>query len=171
MSEWRLKREAQALAALKAALAGVIDPDDDQALRDLAEGETDLIEAIDAVMASIAEDEALAQATFRQIEQLEARKDWCRNRADRKKRALLAIMEQCPELSGLRRPFGTLFVGRSRGDVVIDSEDAIPPQYKRILPTPAPVPDKNKIRRALADGINVPGARLEDGSPYLGVRK
>jgi hypothetical protein len=104
MSARHLQREAQAAAALKAALADVLDPDDDRELRDFLEGETGLLEAIDASMRQISDDQALAEATSRQIEQLEARHDWCVRRVQRMRDALRSVLEQFPSSRNATRP-------------------------------------------------------------------
>jgi Siphovirus Gp157 len=166
-----LQREAEAAAALKTALEGVLDPDDDRLLLDTLEGETELLEAIDTAMAQIADDVALAEATQRQIAQLIARKAWCEGRVDRMKDALKSVLEQFPEVSGARRPYGTIYIGRAAATADIYDEAQLPDEFKRIPPTPKSVPNRAKILQALRDGEIVPGARLMEGTTFLGVRK
>jgi hypothetical protein len=171
MSTHDLQREAQAAAVLKEQLQGVLDPNDDRLLLDTLEGETDLLEAIDVTMAQISDDQALAEATQHQIAQLIARKAWCEGRVNRMKEALKSVLEQFPEVSGARRPYGTIYLGRTAATVDIYSADQVPEEFKRIPPTPAPVPNRAKILQALRQGESVPGARLVEGSTFLGVRK
>lgn len=45
--------------------------------------------------------------------------------------------------------------------VVIDSENLIPADYMREKPAPPPEPDKALIKKAIADGYEVPGAHVE----------
>jgi Siphovirus Gp157 len=166
-----LQHEAEAAVALKAELKGVLDPNDDRLLLDTLEGETGLLEAIDAAMLQRSDDIALAEATREHITQLLARKAWFEGRADRIAKALLSVLEQFPELSGARRPFGTIYIGRAATTADIYDEELLPEAFKRIPPPPKPVPNRAKILQALREGEIVPGARLMGGTTFLGVRK
>jgi hypothetical protein len=47
--------------------------------------------------------------------------------------------------------------------VIIDDESVIPADYMTHPKPPAPKPDKVLIKKAISDGFEVPGARLESG--------
>jgi len=53
--------------------------------------------------------------------------------------------------------------------VIIESESAIPETFCRVMPATR-VPDKDKIREALAKDLSVPGARLGERTMRLSIR-
>jgi hypothetical protein len=53
----------------------------------------------------------------------------------------------------------TLKLRMSPPSVVVEDEAVLPPHFLRIVPATT-APDKNAIKEALKDGIDVPGARL-----------
>ncbi len=57
-------------------------------------------------------------------------------------------------------PYFKLAVQKNPGAVVIDKDASIPTEFMRQPPLPEPVPDKERIKKALQANVNVPGCQL-----------
>lgn len=178
-------KEAKAVAAIRASLAAVGQADDAQLLLDTVEGETSLLEVIDALLLRRHENLSLAEGLKTGIEALEARKARFLLNAERDK----TLVEQAlsvAELDTLMRPAGTLSMAKRAASVVITEESEIPGAYWK---TPAPVLDKKALgeavkahhaalaitdeqlrKAALAEAPAVPGATLNNAAPSLTIR-
>lgn len=66
-------------------------------------------------------------------------------------------------ISKVECPHFRISVRDNPGAVVVDNEAQIPAAYLTDPPPPAPVPDRMLIKKALADGFDVPGCRLVKG--------
>lgn len=83
--EHKLVSETAAARLLVQHLAGDLEPDDDDMLHDAIEGQTNLIEAINAVSVAIKLDEEFVEGCKRAIEAVQARKRRLEARIDRRK--------------------------------------------------------------------------------------
>lgn len=84
------------------------------------------------------------------------------NRAARLRDYLLTNMERC----GIRKiesPYFVLSIKNNPGSVEIIDESAIPPDYIREIPAKHE-PDKALIKKAINDGFDVPGCRINQSS-------
>lgn len=63
-------------------------------------------------------------------------------------------------ISKIECPLFRLSIKQNPPSVVIDSEQAIPPEFMRQPEPPPATPDKTAIKEALKNGEDVPGARL-----------
>lgn len=162
MNPHDIRIQADHAARLREQLASF--GDDDLTL-DMIEGETRLIDMLDAIMAARADDAALADALKAQIDDLTARKRRFEARADARKKLVHAALD----VSGLRkieRPAYTASIGASPVSVIITDDGAIPDNLVRVKREP----DKTAIKKALQAGENVPGASLSNGGETLSIR-
>lgn len=95
------------------------------------------------------------------IKELQAREKAMQSRHEALKKYLLDNMQQnnITRLEALDLSF-VASVQNNPPSVVIDDESAIPADYWRIPPMPAPVVDKTLIKSAIKDGFEVAGAHL-----------
>lgn len=157
--------EIEAAKALKSVLQTITD--DEDAIADTIEGETNLHEAIAAVMRDITEDEILLAGLEAMLKTLSDRKARIEYRIERRRAAILRGME-VGELKRLELPEATLSIRRVPPVLEITDEAQIPEIYWK--PQPLKL-DKAVIKSMLAGGENIPGAVLGNGSQSLSVRR
>lgn len=167
-AERRLEIEKRAAEGLRAALAAIIDIEEDaETVRDTIEGETGLHEAIAGVMDAIDEDEVFSAGIKAKVEELVKRKARIENRIKRKKVAIEAAM-QAGELKRLEIPIATLSLRKVPPALEIIDEDLVPNAFWKLKD---PVLDRKSLTSALRNGEAVPGAVLGNGSVSLSVRR
>lgn len=165
MSTHALSKEVAAANALKEALA--LETDDAEAIRDTIEGETNLHEAIAAVMAEIREDEMMATGIGVMIESLETRKKRLSDRIVFRRAAIERAM-LIGEISSLTLPDATISLKRVPPKLEITDEARIPAKFWK---PQDPKLDKAALKEALEDGEDVSGASLGNGGISLSVRR
>lgn len=141
--------------------------DDEEAKVDTIEGETNLLEVIDATLSRLAELEDIEAAIADRIKSLKMRQERMANGQEVIRLAIMRAMGAV-DLRKLERPEATLSVGRTPQKVVVTSEADLPSEYMRER---APVPDLKLIGEALKGGTAVPGAELSNGGETLSVRR
>ena len=151
------------------AVAALLQPyaDDEDLYQDMIEGETDALDLLDSQIASMQNDEALAEAIKAQEANLKARRERIEWRADAHKKAALLIMNAAG-LKKAERPRATISVRPGSVSVQITDEAEIPSQLMREKITRAP--DKAAIKAQLEAGETVPGAELVRGAETISVR-
>ena len=180
-------RAAQAAKSLVDSIRA-LDPDD-ALIIDTIEGETDLFETIDAVLARMANDQALVRGCEAVIGDLEARK----TRFEQRIKSDRALIEQALMIAEidtkLERPAGTLSLTKRAPVLVVETEAEIPAQYWK---AGAPSLDKKALTEALrerrraidalpedpdarAEALaalppEIPGATLSNAAPSLTIR-
>jgi hypothetical protein len=180
-------REAQAAKALCESIAA-LDPDD-ALLLDTIEGETNLFETIDAVLARMANDDALVRGCDAVIADLETRRERFKARI-KTDRALIEQALLIAEIeTKVERPAATLSLARRAPVLVIETESEIPTTYWK---AGAPALDKAALTEALrerrkaldalpkdpdarAEALaslppEIPGATLSSAAPTLTIR-
>lgn len=180
-------REAQAVASLRASIAAL--DADDALLLDTIEGETSLFEAIDAILARMAGDEALVRGCDAVIADLETRRDRFNARI-KSDRTLIEQALSIAEIEAkLERPAATLTLARRAPTLVVETEAEIPAHFWK---TGAPTLDKKALtealreRRKAIDALpedpearaaalaalppEIPGATLTNAAPTLQIR-
>lgn len=180
-------KEAAAVKALVESIAAV-DPEDDQLVLDMIEGETRFLDLVDALLLRRVESLALADGLDRAINALEARKTRFTQRAERDK----ALIEQAltlAELKSLERPAATLSMSARAPSLIVTEESAVPSRFWK---SPAPVLDKKALTAALRerkkalDSLpddpearaaalaeipeDIPGVELSNAAPSLTIR-
>ena len=161
----KLRREADTAKGLIAALRQ--DYDDADLVHDATEGETSLMEAIDAALAEIDDCEAIVAGCKVQSEVLMGRAA----KFDARKARVRALIEQAMLIADLptaKRPTATVTVKRTPPKPIIADESLIPAKFFK---TPPPVLDKTAINAAVKDGETIPGVTFDNGGISLQVRR
>lgn len=180
-------RAAQAAKSLVDSIRA-LDPDD-ALIIDTIEGETNLFETIDAVMARMANDDALVRGCDAVISDLETRRERFKARI-KSDRALIEQALMIAEIdTKVERPAGTLSLTKRAPVLVVETEADIPAQYWKAGP---PSLDKKALtdalreRRKAIDDLpddpgeraatiaalppEIPGATLSNAAPSLTIR-
>lgn len=154
---------AKLVAEQVRALAG----DDPEFIRDAIEGETNLVEAIGAVGASLLEDQASRSALDIYIKRLELRRDKIDARIE-VKRSLIASAMETAERAKIVTPLATLSLRPVPPKVVVFEEADIPAEFWEPQP---PKLDRRAVLDALKEQRPVPGARLSNGTITVSIRQ
>ncbi len=165
MSDRRLALETAAANALREALLTITD--DEDAVRDTIEGETNLREAIAIVLADIGEDEILVEGIGAMMKKLAERKGRIEYRIDRRRAAIERAMV-VGEIQKLELPLATLSLRKVAPGLEITDEKMIPECYFVAQP---PKLDKVALKDDLKAGKQLPGAILGNGSINLTIRR
>lgn len=147
--------------------------DDEEVLLTAVEGETSLTEAVSEAVRHILEIEAHVAALDLRAAQIGARKERLVGRVERIKQAVLAALEMTG-LPNMPTPEGTVYLGQGKAGVLITAEGKEPPadaparfvsvQVKRTW-------DKKAIGDALRAGEALDFAVLQNGAPFIAIRK
>lgn len=159
-------KEAQAVAALRDSYGALIEAGGAELLIDTIEGETSLLEAIDRLLLTIAENEGLALGAIAAGREILSRADRFTRRAERA-RAMIEQALMIAELDKLERPAATLSLVRRGAKVELTEESDIPAEFWK---TGDPKLDKKALLEALKEGRPVPGAALSNQAPSLTIR-
>ena len=159
----KLHREMKAVAALKESLKEF---DDDELLHDSIEGETNLFELIDKLLAGMDEDRTLILGVEARAAELDERKNRLKHRIERR-RAMVEQAMVLAEAKSLERPTMTLSLRNTPPKLHVEDEALIPSDFWK---SQAPTLDKKKLTGTLKDGDKVPGASLTNGGVSLQVR-
>lgn len=143
----------------------LVGDEDPQLLIDMIEGETRLLEAVDALHKSMLEDAAIEAGAKAMAEQMSSRASAAKRRSEKKRMAIQGAMTKL-NLTSLKRPTATFSVRAKPAKVEVYDESAVPSQLFRIKKEV----DKAAIRKALEQGEEIPGCELVDGEMTLSVR-
>jgi len=161
-----MRPDTNYIATVSAELTEMLGDDfDAETFWDSLDGETDALDIIDHLLASMQEDEALADATKAQASELSARASRVASRASAKKKALGTILDAANQKK-IERPRGTVSRLAGRLSVQITDEASVPSQLCKTTVTP----DKTAIKKQLEAGEAVPGAELVRGPDTVSVR-
>lgn len=164
-AERNIAKETAAAEALKQVLIGM--GEDEEALRDTIEGQTELHGAIAAVMDEINECDILAMGIDKIIEDYKDRLHAVTSRAKRLRTAIeLAMM--AGKIKTLTLPEATLTLKAVPPSVQVTDESAIPAQYWQ---AGEPRLSKRMLGEALKGGQTVPGACMSNGGVTLQIRR
>jgi hypothetical protein len=161
-----LRKEAEAARALLANIRDVIG-DDDEAIVDAVEGETDLIEAISDAVARLDQLEAFEKALSEQMDALSDRRSRFKEQGDRIRQAILVAMGQA-ELRKLELATATLSVRAVAPKVEVVDESLVPSKFWKAQD---PKLDKKAVLDALKAKETVPGATLSNGGETLSIKR
>lgn len=160
-----IQKQAEAAKSLRESLAQLAAGDEDLML-DMIEGETSLVECIDALLARGAADKALVVGIDAVVADLNARKDRVKRRIELD-RALIEQALMTAEITKLERPAATLSLTNRPAALRVDSEADIPAEFWK---AGDPKLDRKALADALKAGRPVPGAALSNAAPSLTVR-
>lgn len=141
----KAEREAAALEALLSDFRDMLADDPDFAL-DLAEGQTNALEIIDALVVADGLDAELIAGAKVAKATIDHRIDRFKARIERR-RAIIERFLLIVDQKKLERPAATLSLANRKITVEVADESAIPSQY---FTTPAPVLDKKKLNEAVS---------------------
>ena len=139
----------------------------DEAINDTLEGDSVAIAAkIEDYCYVIANMEAPISIINDEIERLTARRESYEKRVISIKNWLFVNMVAC-NYTKIVCPMFTASIQNNPPSVVVYDLAAIPSEFMRAKPAPAPEPDKNAIKEALKAGIAVEGAHLESSQKLV----
>lgn len=162
---FRIQREAEAAGALRDSLAQLVENDETLAL-DMIEGETSLVECIDALLEANTQDAVIVAGVERVASDLSARKIRVEGRIQMR-RALIEQAMLTAEIKKLERPAATLSLANRPASLIVADESAIP---SRFWIAADPKLDRKALSAALKEGEAVTGAALSNAAPSLTVR-
>jgi len=119
--------------------------DDPDFFTDIIEGETNFVELISALDASIADDEALVEGVKAVVEKLQGRRHAAENRIDMKRRLLAHALHQIG-LKTLRTPTSTLTVTEGSVKAIVVIPEDIPSRWWK---PQAPKLDQDALTKAI----------------------
>lgn len=160
-----MQNELRAVEILKASLADALALDPDLLL-DTVEGETGLLETLDAILLAELADAEHIEALDRAIGTLKGRQQRFEVR-QATRRALIEQAMMLLERKKLERPGATITMAERAPTVRVEDESAIPSRFF----TTKPVLDKKALTEAVKGGEDVPGAVLTNGTVSLTVRR
>ena len=131
-------------------------PDDEQLRLDTIEGETDVMEILDAYVQEVVADEYLAEVARDRAKRLEAR-------AERRRNIVCQMIEALEIRDPLQRPLYTASLAYRSKPMVLNA-DELPKDYVR------EAVDMIKLGKALHADVRVPGAALSNPAPVLTLR-
>lgn len=141
--------------------------DDEQALADTMEGETDYVELVAAAVESEAEAKAAAEAVAGRIAEMKARKERWERKADAEREFARRVMEAV----GVRKltlPEATIFMKASPRSLIVTDEDAaISAGFSK---TKVEL-DKSSLKSALQGGASFPFAVMSNGGVSLTITR
>ncbi|HMF69699.1 MAG TPA: siphovirus Gp157 family protein [Phyllobacterium sp.] len=167
--DYALRRETEVAKNLLQALERAGDADDEEIVETAIEGETGLLEAIQAVIDDIDLTEAMVIGLEDKIESFDERKVRLKARIERQRAAIEQAMI-LTEREKLMLPSATLYLRRNKPGIVVDDPADIPSDFYYMPPT-EPKLDKKKLKAALEDGKQIEGAHLDNGSVSLTVKR
>lgn len=139
--------------------------EDEQALLDTLDGETELTNKLAAILRSALHDEAMTKGLQEYQGNLARRMSALRDRARKKRAVVLHFMEDVG-LKKLEAPDMTATRKVVPPSVTVFDENQLPKEFVRVKSEP----DKSAIKAALKEGQDVPGAQLGNTSEILQVK-
>lgn len=154
---------------LIAAIAAELAPyrDDEETYLDTLDGETDVLDILDAELAAMQGDDALAEAIKSQESALRSRRHRIEMRASAHRRNLRLLLSHAG-LKKAERPCATVSIRLGSMSVAITNEADVPTQLMREKVTRSP--DMAAIKAQIEAGETVPGAELVRGEDIVSVR-
>ena len=163
-----LQREIEAANNLREQLAAIGDED---LTRDMIEGETSLIEMVDAMVKQDGEDAAHVASIKKYGEDLSNRQKRIEDRIE-VRRGLLAKAMEIAGRDKIETATGTISLGVNPVSAIVTDEAAIPSEF---FEQPAPKLNKRALLAALkekrATGGEIPGATLSNGGARVTIRR
>ena len=162
-----IQRQALAAKNLRESIAQLMENGDDEELAvDMIEGETSLLECIDALLEANTQDAVIVAGVERVASDLSARKSRVAGRIQMR-RALIEQAMLTAEIKKLERPAATLSLANRPASLIVADESAIP---SRFWIAADPKLDRKALSAALKEGEAVTGAALSNAAPSLTVR-
>ncbi len=141
---------------------------DDSLKMDMLNGETPLFEVVAGLLEDSETDEGLIEALETQIGVRQTRKERARARIDRRKAAIMSLME-CAQTSSIKLPEATLSMRELKPRPKVTDADQLPDAFVTI--SQVRKPDNDAIAVAIAGGATIPGVVMTNGGSSLTVRR
>jgi len=135
---------------------------DEQTIADTLEAETDMVPKVQSYGFVIRNMEAMQAAINAEAKRLATRARILAKRQEALKQRLLDAMVYAG-IQKVEHPQFTISVQKNPPSVDIFDERQIPADYMTEPKPPEPKPNKTLIKKAIQDGFDVPGAKLEQG--------
>lgn len=161
----QVERELDKLRTVRAALAG--DDLDEQTILECIESETDLLEVLGEIDASLLEDEMRLAALESTITKLQTRAARHEKTIEGKRLTMLKAMERAG-VKSIPTPIGTISISHAPQSVVVFEQAAIPTKW---LKPQEPNIDKSGLRKALLAGEKITGVTLSNAPSILSIRR
>ena len=158
--------ETKTAAMLLAQMADIIG-DDEDAKRDLVEGETSLREVIAKAVQKIGEDGAAIDGIHAYITELKQRAERIEQRVENMRTAVAVALELAQEKK-IETAFGTVTLRAAARHAIITEESEIPSHFWEPRP---PKLDKSALTKALKEGQQIAGATLSNGGNAIQIRR
>jgi Siphovirus Gp157 len=158
----RFSLELEKVAEIRA----IIGSDDPDLIHDTLEGQTDVYELIDWMLARIGDEESMEEAIENRISALMERKKACEGRIIRLRGAIEACLTATGEKS-LRRPEATLTLANRKVSISHIDETILPEKFFKTTRSVS----RTTISEALKSGEIVPGVTLDNGGVTLTIRR
>ena len=142
-----------------------IDPDDDDLLADMLEGETDAFEVMDTLIERVLTCNSHLLALKQRAEEIKARKQRIEASADVARAAMQKILEAVGGRK-MERPLATVSIRRVASKIVDGPIESLPGHLTRTTV----VPDKAAIKDALMGGADLPGWSMSNGGETIAVK-
>ena len=167
---FQLRKETEAAKNLLSMLRENGDDADAEIVETAIEGETNLIEAIGAVIDQIDEEEIVIAGGEAKIADIQARVSAKKHRVEMLRASIERAM-MIAERENVNLPTATVFVSKRKPGLVVENEADIPSEFFVTPETPAPKLDKKALAAALKEGRTVSGAHLDNGTVSLSIRR
>ena len=167
-SEHRLSRQIEAAKVLRSQIGDLVG-DDDDLMRDMIEGETDLHEMMQRVVSDIGETKALVEGLKDYQKVIAERKARFDRRIESFRKALLIAMEIGEIGKSIEFPMATLTKSKVRDKAIITNEADIAAEF---FVRGDPKLDRKKLLEALQEdgGQEIYGAELSNGGETITIR-
>lgn len=162
----RLRGEAHRYSWLREELLRIHGDVDEETLADTLEGISTLPDMLSAAVRAVLEDQALVEALKGRLADLKSRLERLETRIQATRVVICEAMEEA-NLKKIAEADFTLSLRTGAPPLRIIDDEAIPDRY--FSPQP-PKLERATLKRALADGKDIPGAVLGNGSPTISVR-
>lgn len=167
---FQLRKETEAAKNLLSMLRDNGDAGDAEIVETAIEGETNLIEAIAAVIDQIDEEEIVIAGGEAKIADIQARVSAKKHRVEMLRASIERAM-MIAERENVNLPTATVFVSKRQPGLVVENEADIPSEFFKVPEAPPPKLDKKALAAAIKEGRTVPGAHLDNGTVSLSIRR
>lgn len=144
--------------------------EDQESVEIAIEGETNLIEAIESALNKVDENDILDTGLTAKIEELTSRRTSIRKQNEYLRTSIEQAMFIADQET-MRLPTATLTLRKVKPAPVVEDEAEIPSRFWTPQEPPAPKLNKKSLLEALEAGEVIPGARLNNGTVSLTVRR
>lgn len=157
-------RQVDQIKAIRESIRAVTD--DEDAIRDTLEGETDIAGLIRMLLLSVEDDQAMVDGCQSRIDELKERQDRFKHRIEAKR----GLIHQAVALSGQRKiemDIATVSLRAVPPKVIVTNESELPSScFKTTVRV-----DLSTLGKMLKDGDSIPGAHLDNGGESITIRR